>query len=92
MCYLPVDDAYYSLAPDPTFAFVGGPCNHSLDFAFSFCIMITFNILLTSLFYVLRFPNYLYTGYMHLKTMNNGYFFVYISYLLLILDNPFVVG
>jgi hypothetical protein len=33
------------MAPDPTFAFIGGPCCRILDFVFAFCIMITFNML-----------------------------------------------
>jgi hypothetical protein len=34
---------YSSIAPDPTFAFVRGPCCPMLDFVFAFWIMITFN-------------------------------------------------
>jgi hypothetical protein len=44
------DDAYSSMAPDPTLAFVGGTCCLTLDFVFAFWIMIRFDTLLTSLF------------------------------------------
>jgi hypothetical protein len=47
------EDAYSSVTPDPTFAFVGGPCCPTLDFVFAFCITITFYTLLTSLFCIL---------------------------------------
>jgi hypothetical protein len=43
------EDAYSSAAPDPTFAFVGGPCCPTLDFVIAFWIMIAFYTLLTSL-------------------------------------------
>ena len=36
------------MAPDPTFAFVGGPCYPTLDFVHVFWIMITFDTMLTS--------------------------------------------
>jgi hypothetical protein len=45
-------DAYSSMAPNATFAFVGGPCCHTRDFVFAFLIMITFDTLLFSLFYI----------------------------------------
>jgi hypothetical protein len=38
------------MAPDPTFAFVGGPCCLLLDFVFDFWIIITLDTLLTLLF------------------------------------------
>jgi hypothetical protein len=49
-CDRSAKDAYSSAAPDPTFTFVGGPCCPTLDFIIAFRIMITFYILLTSLF------------------------------------------
>jgi hypothetical protein len=49
-CDRSAEDAYSSAAPDPTFAFVGGPCCLTLDFVFALWIMITFYTLLTSLF------------------------------------------
>ena len=39
------------MAPDPTFAFVGGPCCPTLDFVCVFWTMITFNILLLCHFF-----------------------------------------
>jgi hypothetical protein len=45
VCDRSAEDAYSSMAPDPTFSFVGGPCYPTLDFecVFSlFWIMITF--------------------------------------------------
>jgi hypothetical protein len=39
-----------SAAPDPTFAFVGGPCCSAFDFVFAFWIMTTFYTMLISLF------------------------------------------
>jgi hypothetical protein len=36
--------------PDPTFAFVGGPCCPTLDFVIAFWTMVSFYTLLTSLF------------------------------------------
>jgi hypothetical protein len=35
------EDAYSSMTPDPTFAFVGGLCCLTLDFVFAVWIMIT---------------------------------------------------
>jgi hypothetical protein len=49
-CYRSAEDAYTSATPDPSFAFVGGPCCLALDFVIAFWIMITFYTLLTSLF------------------------------------------
>jgi hypothetical protein len=49
-CDWSAGDAHSSAAPDPTFAFVGGPCCPTLDFVIAFWIMITFYTLLTSLF------------------------------------------
>jgi hypothetical protein len=43
-CDYSAEDTYSSVAPDPTFAFVEGPCCPSLDFVISFWIMITFYI------------------------------------------------
>jgi hypothetical protein len=43
------EDAYSSAAPNPTVAFVGGPCCPTLDFVVAFWIMIAFYTL-TSLF------------------------------------------
>jgi hypothetical protein len=40
----------YEPGPDPTFAFVGGPCCPTLDFVIALWIMITVYTLLTSLF------------------------------------------
>jgi hypothetical protein len=48
-CDRSAQDAYFSMTPDPTLAFVGGRCCPAHDFVFAFWIMITFNILLTSL-------------------------------------------
>ena len=39
-CDRSADDAYSSMAPGPTFAFVGGPCCPTLDFVIAFWIMI----------------------------------------------------
>jgi hypothetical protein len=44
-CDRSAEDAYSSMAPDPTFAFVGGPCCLTLDFVFAFWFMITFHTL-----------------------------------------------
>jgi hypothetical protein len=44
-----VEGAYYSAAPDPTFAFVGRPCCPKLDFSCSFWIVITFCTMLATL-------------------------------------------
>jgi hypothetical protein len=49
-CDQSAEDAYSSAAPDPTFAFVGGPCCLTLDFVNAFWITIAFYTLLTSLF------------------------------------------
>jgi hypothetical protein len=57
LCYLvnrSAEDAYSSAAPDPTLAFVGGPCCPTLDFVIAFWIMIAFYTLLTSLFCIER--------------------------------------
>jgi hypothetical protein len=51
-CDRSAEDAYSSTTSDPTFAFVGGPCSPTLDFVFAFWSMITFDRLLTSLFYI----------------------------------------
>jgi hypothetical protein len=48
--YRSADEPYSSLAPDPSFAFVVGSCCLTLDFVFALWIMLTFDILLTSLF------------------------------------------
>jgi hypothetical protein len=40
------------MAPDSTFAFAGGWCCPALDFVFAFWIILAFDTLLTSLFYV----------------------------------------
>jgi hypothetical protein len=55
-CDLSAEDAHSSAAPDPTFAFVGGPCFPTLNFVIAFWIMIMFYTLLTSLFYILKQP------------------------------------
>ena len=44
-CDWSVEDAYSSAAPDPTFAFVRGPCCPTFHFVFAFWIMITFDTL-----------------------------------------------
>jgi hypothetical protein len=49
-----VRDVHNSAAPDPIFAFVGGPCCPTLHFVFSIRIMIMFYTLLTSLFCIYR--------------------------------------
>jgi hypothetical protein len=46
-CDRSAGDAHSSAAPDPTFAFVGGPCSPAVDFVFAFWIMITFYTMLT---------------------------------------------
>jgi hypothetical protein len=52
-------DAYSSIAPDPTFAFVGGlPRCPTLDFVIAFWIVITFYSLLTSLFCVSHYEKH----------------------------------
>jgi hypothetical protein len=48
------DAAYSSVAPDPTFAFVGSLCCLTLDFVFAFCIINTLDKLLTSISYISR--------------------------------------
>jgi hypothetical protein len=53
-CHQSSEDAYFSAAPDPTFAFVGVPCCPALDFVFAFWIMITFYTMLMSLFCVTK--------------------------------------
>jgi hypothetical protein len=47
------EDAYFSMTPDPTFAFVGVYCCRTLDFVSAVWIMITFDTLSTSLYYFL---------------------------------------
>jgi hypothetical protein len=47
-CDRSAEDAYSSMAPDPNFAFVGGPCCPIFDFVIAFWIMI----------YVLRIVNF----------------------------------
>jgi hypothetical protein len=54
--YRSAEDAYSSVAPDPTFAFVGNPCWPILGFVIAFWIMITFYTLLTSLFCIQTKP------------------------------------
>jgi hypothetical protein len=49
-CDMSAEDVYIFVAPDPTFAFVVGPCCPTLDFVIVFWIMITFYTLLISLF------------------------------------------
>jgi hypothetical protein len=49
-CDRSAEDAYSSMALDPTFAFVGGPCCFKLNFLFALWIMITFYTLLTPIF------------------------------------------
>jgi hypothetical protein len=49
-CVRLAEDAYSSMAPDPTFAFVRCVCCLTLDFVFALWIIITFYTLLTSLF------------------------------------------
>jgi hypothetical protein len=40
-CDRSAEDAYSSMTPDPTFAFVDGTCCRTLDFVFAFGSMIT---------------------------------------------------
>jgi hypothetical protein len=54
-CDRSAEDAYSSASPDPTFAFVGGPCCPTLDFVIVFWIMITFYTLLTSLSCMIKY-------------------------------------
>jgi hypothetical protein len=49
-CDRSAEDAYSPMAPDATFAFVGGQCCLTIDFVFAIWIMITFYTLLNSLF------------------------------------------
>jgi hypothetical protein len=51
---LPVSRLFSSMAPDPTFAFVGGPCCPTLDFVFGifFGIRIMFNIFNSDIRYI----------------------------------------
>jgi hypothetical protein len=49
-CDRSAEDDYSSAAPDPTFAFSGGPCCTTLDIVIAFWIMIMFYTLVTSLF------------------------------------------
>jgi hypothetical protein len=53
-CGLSAENAYFSAAPDLTFAFVRDPCCPTLDFVFAFWNMITFYTLFTSLFCMLK--------------------------------------
>jgi hypothetical protein len=57
-CDRSAEDAYSSVASDPTFAFVEGPCFPTLDFVTAFWIMIAFYTLLTSLFCMYILYNY----------------------------------
>jgi hypothetical protein len=50
MCNRSVEDAYSSIAYDPTFTFVSGACYHTIDFLCALFFMITSENLLTSLF------------------------------------------
>jgi hypothetical protein len=50
VCDRSTEDAYYSAAPDPIFAFVGGPWCPTFDFVIALWIMIAFYTLLTLLF------------------------------------------
>jgi hypothetical protein len=52
-CDRSAEDTYSSLASDPTFSFVEGPCYNTLDFVFAFWIVIMLCTLLTSLFCIL---------------------------------------
>jgi hypothetical protein len=58
-CDRSAEDAFSSATPDPTFAFVGGPCCPTLDFVIAFWIMITFYTLLTSLICIMSFETIL---------------------------------
>jgi hypothetical protein len=51
-CDRPAEDAYPSMTPDPTFAFVGlrVVLHNTIQFVFSFWIVILLNTMLTSLF------------------------------------------
>jgi hypothetical protein len=53
-CDRSAEDAYSSMAPDPTLAFVVGPCCLTLEYIFALWIMITFYMLLTSLFCMIK--------------------------------------
>jgi hypothetical protein len=55
-CDRSAEDAYSSQAPDPTFAFVGGPCWPTLDFVTASWIMIIFYTMLISLFCIMNLP------------------------------------
>jgi hypothetical protein len=48
-CDQSAENVYSSVAPDPNFTFVGGPCCLAFDFVFDIWIIITFYTLLTSL-------------------------------------------
>jgi hypothetical protein len=77
-CDRSAEDAYSSMAPDPTFAFVGGPCCLTHDFVFAIWIMIMFYTLWTSLFCIPKIKLQLKSatlltshGYMYILTGNN---------------------
>jgi hypothetical protein len=53
-CDRSAEDAFSFATPDPTFAFVGGPCCPTLDFVIAFWIMIALYTLLTSLFCIIE--------------------------------------
>jgi hypothetical protein len=65
-------DAYSSMAPDPTLALVGGPCCPTLDFVyFFFVITITFNILLNSPIDINKYTQYKTELKMNINVLNH---------------------
>jgi hypothetical protein len=63
-CDRSAEEAYSSAAPDPTFAFVGGPYCPTLDFIFTFWIMVTLSTL--TLLFCIVYPytiDQMYTDY-----------------------------
>ena len=57
-CDRSAEDAYSSMAPDPTFAFVGGPCCPTLDIVIAFWIMIyVLHIVNFAILYTRSLPN-----------------------------------
>jgi hypothetical protein len=67
-CDRSAEDAYSSVDPDPTFAFVGGPYYLTLDFVFALLI-IMFYTLLTSLLCISKWSLYDMLFLVYIKTV-----------------------
>jgi hypothetical protein len=50
-CDRSAEDSYSSVAPDPTFTFIGGPCCPTFEAVIAFWIMITFHIVNFTILY-----------------------------------------